>query len=76
MLFSSTFRHHYLFTAVQHTYIMTKAAKTRKPAMPELNFEQAVEKKNIKAIATKAKKDLEDKVDKINTKKLNKHSKF
>lgn len=44
--------------------------------MPELNFEQAVEKKNIKAIATKAKKDLEDKVDKINTKKLNKHSKF
>lgn len=44
--------------------------------MPELNFEQAAEKKNITAIATKAKKDLEEKVDKINTKKLSRNIKF
>lgn len=62
--------------ALQHTYIMAKAAKTPGPAAPELNFEQAAEKKHIKAIATKAKKDLEEKVDKINTKKLSRNIKF
>lgn len=51
-----------IFVAVlQHTYIMAKAAKISKPAMPEFDFEQAAEKKHIKALATKAKKTLRKK---------------